>query len=267
MSRVGFQLLGTGNAFLPQGRLHSLLLIDDKILVDCPPTVIASLRQAEIPLSDISTILFTHWHGDHCFGFPFFLLERKYISDRAGESKLWIYNPKGGKKKLSHLCDLAYPDSLIDSIEDRCSFLESDSGTILGVNGWTYERFKVLHDECVDPHGYVLCHESGFTIMHTGDSGPCESIESRVGNCDVVVIEMGVPDSVETENHFSPKRLTTLATKFPNTIFIVTHTYIDDPNSGKSPIITAELPHLPSNCTHASDNMKWEWENGKIEMV
>ena len=43
MPRV--QFLGTGNAFSPNGRLHALVLIDGKILVDAPPSVLPQLRR------------------------------------------------------------------------------------------------------------------------------------------------------------------------------------------------------------------------------
>ena len=79
MNRIDF--LGTGNAFTPFGRLHALAIIDRKILIDTPPSLIPQLRKSGIKTSDISHLLFTHWHADHTFGFPFFLLERKYISD------------------------------------------------------------------------------------------------------------------------------------------------------------------------------------------
>ena len=87
---VDVELLGSGNAFLPSGRLHSFLLIDKHMIVDCPPTALASLRNAGISPADIDTVLITHVHGDHVFGFPFFLLERKYISDRGGERQLTV---------------------------------------------------------------------------------------------------------------------------------------------------------------------------------
>ena len=54
---VRFEFLGTGNAFLPQGRYHSLLLIEEKILVDTPPTVLASLRRRELTPSQINLSL------------------------------------------------------------------------------------------------------------------------------------------------------------------------------------------------------------------
>ena len=73
-SMVEVDLLGSGNAFLPSGRLHSFLLIDKHMIVDCPPTALASLRKAGISPADIDTILITHVHGDHVFGFPFLSL-------------------------------------------------------------------------------------------------------------------------------------------------------------------------------------------------
>ena len=76
MGRIDF--LGTGNAFTPFGRLHALALIDQKIMIDTPPSLIPQLRKYGISTSKISHLLFTHWHADHTFGFPFFLLERKY---------------------------------------------------------------------------------------------------------------------------------------------------------------------------------------------
>ena len=83
MIRIDF--LGTGNAFTPSGRLHALTLVDKKILIDTPPTLITQLRRNGLSTSDIEYLLFTHWHADHTFGFPFFLLERKYISDPNNE--------------------------------------------------------------------------------------------------------------------------------------------------------------------------------------
>ena len=55
MSEITF--LGTGNAFCPSGRLHSLVLIDGDMLVDAPPTVIPQLRQHGISPDEITDLL------------------------------------------------------------------------------------------------------------------------------------------------------------------------------------------------------------------
>ena len=40
---VRFEFLGTGNAFLPLGSFHSLLLIYEQILVDAPPGAVSPI--------------------------------------------------------------------------------------------------------------------------------------------------------------------------------------------------------------------------------
>ena len=242
------ELLGSGNAFLPSGRLHSFLAIDKHIVVDCPPTALASLRKAGISPADIDTILITHVHGDHVFGFPFFLLERKYISDREGLKELTVAGSSGVKERLTHLCNLAYPGSL-EEILETINWVD-----VPNVEGWTMERFEVLHDPEVDPHGWMMTNDEGWSMIHSGDSGPFEDLWDRIGKCSFAVVEMGVPEWVDTEHHHKPSDITKLANKYPNTKMVITHTFIDSDYQ----IITKEVPDFPPNVMHGEDGMKFE---------
>ena len=242
------ELLGSGNAFLPSGRLHSFLAIDKHIVVDCPPTALASLRKAGISPADIDTILITHVHGDHVFGFPFFLLERKYISDREGLKELTVAGSSGVKERLTHLCNLAYPGSL-EEILETINWVD-----VPNVEGWTMERFEVLHDPEVDPHGWMMTNDEGWSMIHSGDSGPFEDLWGRIGRCSFAVVEMGVPEWVNTEHHHKPSDITKLAKKYPNTKMVITHTFIDSDYQ----IITKEVPDFPPNVIHGEDGMAFE---------
>ena len=242
------ELLGSGNAFLPSGRLHSFLAIDKHIVVDCPPTALASLRKAGISPADIDTILITHVHGDHVFGFPFFLLERKYISDREGLKELTVAGSSGVKERLTHLCNLAYPGSL-EEILETINWVD-----VPNVEGWTMERFEVLHDPEVDPHGWMMTNDEGWSMIHSGDSGPFEDLWDRIGRCSFAVVEMGVPEWVNTEHHHKPSDITKLANKYPNTKMVITHTFIDSDYQ----IITKEVPDFPPNVIHGEDGMAFE---------
>ncbi|MFL2967755.1 MAG: MBL fold metallo-hydrolase [Candidatus Poseidoniaceae archaeon] len=242
------ELLGSGNAFLPSGRLHSFLAIDKHIVVDCPPTALASLRKAGISPADIDTILITHVHGDHVFGFPFFLLERKYISDREGLKELTVAGSSGVKERLTHLCNLAYPGSL-EEILETINWVD-----VPNVEGWTMERFEVLHDPEVDPHGWMMTNDEGWSMIHSGDSGPFEDLWNRIGKCSFAVVEMGVPEWVNTEHHHKPSDITKLANKYPNTKMVITHTFIDSDYQ----IITKEVPEFPPNVIHGEDGMEFE---------
>ena len=248
-------LLGSGNAFLPSGRLHSLLLINQHIMIDCPPTTLASLRNAKVSPADIDTILITHLHADHVFGFPSFILERKYISDRSGEKQLTIAGSKNVRQRLELLCELAYPGSL-DSMLSKINWIDIPESDI-----WTFERFKVRHDPKSEPHGWMMTHKNGWSILHSGDSGPCEELWNRVKLCKLVVIEMSVPETVDTQSHHKPSEISKLANDCPDTQFLLTHTYIDIDYK----ILTTDSPDLPNNVTIGKDNLSLTLdENGKI---
>jgi len=247
VARIDF--LGTGNAFAPSGRMHALALIDQKILIDAPPTLIPQLRAAGLPPSQIEHILFTHWHGDHVFGFPFLILDRKYISDPSGERSLEIHLRPGGKEFLSNICEIGFPGSLGDWVEAKIYWNEEEEAKI-GITGWKYERFPVCHAPETDPHGYELTHESGFRLLHCGDSGPCQEIEERgARGPDIVILEMGMPDIGEFPHHHRPSDIISFSERFPNTSILVTHNYARSPDSE----FGFEIPELPSNIIQLND--------------
>ena len=238
-------LLGSGNAFLPSGRHHSFLCIDQHMIIDIPPTALASLRRAKISPADIDFIFVTHVHGDHVFGFPFLLLERKYISDREGIRPLTVAGEKGVQERLRTLCELAYPGSLTEQL-DRINWVDCPE-----IKGWEFERFEVLHDPEVEPNGWLFKTPSGMSFLHSGDSGPCESLSLRLPRADFVIIEMGIPDYVESEHHHKPSDICRIAQENPHVQFLVTHTYID----ADYEILTTEIPVFPSNVIHGEDEL------------
>ena len=239
---VKIQFLGTGNAFCPSGRLHSLVLIDEKLLVDAPPTMVPQLRQYGINPEQITDLFITHWHGDHTFGLPFLLLERKWISDRDGQHQLTIHSFEGGEERMRKLCQMAYPDSLGDLqwVSYNTEYGVSD--------GWKFERFEVCHNPATEPHGYRF-EKNGFTLVHCGDSGPCENIERLAPEADVMIVELGIPDYVDSPYHYTPSRLRDLAHRNPQTKFLATHNFS---NSG-------EKCNLPDNVIEVEDGDVFEY--------
>jgi len=248
-------MLGTGNAFLPHGRHHSFCCIDRKHIIDAPPTALASLRRAGIAISEIETIFVTHVHGDHVFGFPFLLLERRYISDREMVKPLTIVGSKLVKERLWQLCQLAYPGSL-EEIFQTINWVQENTGT---VNDWAFERFRVNHDASVDPHGYRLEHSSGANLVHSGDTGPCEALYRAIERSSIAVIEMGIPEWVQSEEHHKPSHIEALSHQVPNTKLLLTHTYLDMRDSQYDVLMSNEYPQFSSNVTHAHDGISLIW--------
>ena len=260
MIRIDF--LGTGNAFTPSGRLHALTLIDGKILIDTPPTLITQLRRKGLKTSEIEYLLFTHWHADHTFGFPFFMLERKYISDPKREKDLKIYLRPGGKEKISNLCNIGFPGSLED-VEKMAHWHEEEMCELAGTN-WSCERFPVCHTPETDPHGYELTHNTGIKVLHCGDSGPCEEIESRAESADVVILEMGMPDIGKFPYHYTPSDVINFSNKFPKSLVLVTHNFASSKNISEG----FRVPELPKEVYQLEDGDAIEInENGEIKII
>jgi len=255
------QFLGTGNAHSPVGRMHALACLDGRILVDAPPTLMPQLRRAGIDPGNIEHLLFTHWHADHMFGFPFLMLERKYVA--KPETPLSVHCRPGGGEILTGLCETGFPGSLLEFIEGDVNWHEAENGT-LEATGWNYERFPVSHVPATDPHGYLLRHESGFSLLHCGDSGPCEGIESRAARADAILVEMGVPDFVNSPHHHTPKQVIALSERHPNALILVTHTFAD----GIAETGGFSKPELGENIVQLEDGDELEISaNGEFSFV
>ena len=246
VARIDF--LGTGNAFSPPGRMHALALLDGSVMVDAPPTVLVQLRRAGVSPAELNHLLITHWHADHTFGFPFILLERKYISDPGSERALGVHLRPNGRELLGHLCRTGFPGSLDDALESGVDWSESESGELTGTD-WRFERFPVSHTPETDPHGYEFVHTSGFRLLHCGDSGPCEGIEQRASDADAVLLEMGIPDFVDSPNHHTPSEAIAFAQRHPHALVLVTHNFA----SATGVEAGFRMPELPDSIIQLED--------------
>ena len=255
-------MLGTGNAFLPNGRHHSFAIFDNKHIIDVPPTALISLRNHGLRVNDITTIFITHLHGDHIFGIPFLLLERTYISDRNFELPLTIVAAPGAKERIEEICDIAYPGSLT-KILGNIVWIENSEGVTS--DGWKWRRFEVNHNDAVDPYGYSFTSENGAKFVHSGDSGPCDSLYSAIEDTDLTIIEMSIPEWVPSSEHHKPSDITSLSAKHPHIQFVITHTYIDSKLANYPPITENQFPDHPNNVKHAEDGQRITW-NGSWEI-
>lgn len=100
-------LVGTGGMMpLPNRFLSSALLRfkGDLLLIDCGEGTQVSLKMLGFGFKNISTICFTHFHGDHISGLPGLLLT---IANAGRTEPILMIGPKGLEHVVTSLCVIA----------------------------------------------------------------------------------------------------------------------------------------------------------------
>jgi len=86
---------------------------NEGILVDCGEGTQRQFKQKGIPLTKITKILISHWHGDHVFGLPGVI---STLGTQEYQRTLEIYGPKGTKKHFESMFKAFDFDKRIDFV-------------------------------------------------------------------------------------------------------------------------------------------------------
>ena len=126
-------------------RNHQAFFIKHKsegILIDCGEGTQRQFKIAGIPLTKITKILISHWHGDHVFGLPGVI---QTLAASEYTKTLKIYGPKGTKQRCKNMFN-AFPfDKKID-----LEIKEIKQGIFVENNFLKINAFEMDHRiECV----------------------------------------------------------------------------------------------------------------------
>lgn len=214
-------LLGTGNAFTPKGRLWSGALLDGRLLLDCPPTALARLREHGVDPCGIEGIVLSHAHFDHIAGLPFLLLEYRFRTPRDGPLQVACHPGTWGA--VQRLIELAYPGTFPPDLLKELVLHQSDTtGSVASIR---FHRMPVRHTSHLPCCGYRLsCGPT--TLAFTGDTGPGPELDALLDGADVALIEVG--ESRPVGGHCCPATIRELAGRFGSTRFLLTHVHEDD---------------------------------------
>ncbi len=100
---IDILFLGTGCMQPTKTRNHSGILLSsskENILFDCGEGIQRQMRLAGVKPAKITTLLISHWHGDHVFGIPGLLSS---MGADKPDTTLRIFGPPGSKKYLEHM--------------------------------------------------------------------------------------------------------------------------------------------------------------------
>lgn len=208
------QIIGSGAMWHKEA--SASYLIDDHILIDMPNGSCKNLYTQGVNVEKIDNILITHFHGDHFFDIPFYLLKKS----KEDALDVNVYCTKPGKKKIETLFKLGFPNAS-KKVLKRLNLNYNFSANFT-IGDYEVSRIKVSHGDFKPAYGYIF-KSKDLTVGITGDTGYCDSVEHMASICDYLICDCSL--ILGNESHMGIDDIKKLATKYPDHKFVTSHMF------------------------------------------
>jgi ribonuclease BN (tRNA processing enzyme) len=136
--------------------------------------------QGHADLDTIDAVALSHLHPDHCMDLCGYYVERKY-NPTGVRPRLPIYGPAGTSERMARAYDLPEPPGMNEQFE----FITYPE-TSFPLGPFTVDVSLVDHP--VPAFAVRISHE-GRSLVYSGDTGPCSSLEELAKGCDLLLAE------------------------------------------------------------------------------
>lgn len=206
------QVIGSGSMWTKYN--SACYLIDDKIMIDFPNGACKYLYRLNIIPNTIDNIVLTHFHGDHYFDMPFYLLNKS----KSENKNVNIYCFKEGKSKINKIGNLAFPNSFKDA---RNSLnLKYNFNDDFVIEDYKAHRILVDHGRMKPAFGYIFSKD-GICVGFTGDTSLCKGVEILSKKCNYLFCDCMLIKG--NNKHQGIDNLEYLSKKYPNCTYVVSH--------------------------------------------
>lgn len=173
------KIIGNGGCW-NSGLSYNAFLIDQNFLVETPPDIMTTLHQVGVNSNLIEYIYISHFHGDHCFGLPFFIFNR-WIEELKNplDNSLVIIGPKGIRDLAEQLVRLAFSEKhpSFGWMKEQVEFFEIDANSVYPYQkNYELTFFRLQHTP--ETHGFSIAngrHSNLFSYIT--DTTWCPAIE------------------------------------------------------------------------------------------
>ena len=206
------KVIGSGSMWTKYN--SACYLVDEDIMVDFPNGACKYLYRKNIKPSKINKVLLTHFHGDHYFDLPFYILNKS----KSENKKVNIYCSKEGKLKIRRLGILAFPNSFKEASEE--TNLEYNFNNSFMVNSYKVNKLLVDHGRMKPAYGYIFNDNEKY-IGFTGDTALCENVERMAEKCNYLFCDCMLNQG--SKKHMGIDNIKYLTKKYETCTFVVSH--------------------------------------------
>ena len=197
--------LGTGNFLAPPGRYWNSFVMDGSVLVEPAPTALPHLARCGLMVEQIEVVVVSHFHADHCFGWPFLLLA---VAEAGAGRTVHVVGPPGIEAHLANMNEAGAVRTV----------------TELGYTNLDLRFVEVEHVPYLRCFGYLF-DRGGQVVAYSGDTTPCPGLSELAREAEVLVVECngrhtppGVPST-----HMDEDGVRALQAAHPDVHLVLTH--------------------------------------------
>jgi ribonuclease Z len=214
--------LGTGNFLAPPGRYWNSFVIDGSVLVEPSPTALPHLRRCGFAVDDIQVVVVSHFHADHCFGWPFLL---QAAAEIGGGRTVHVVGPPGIEAHLVAMNEAGAVRSVTAMARARLDlrFVEVD-GTWQEAGPLRFRAVEVVHVPYLRCFGYLF-DRGDRMVGYSGDTTPCDGLSELAREADVLVVECNGHHLAPGErvSHMAEDSIRELGAAHPDVHLVLTH--------------------------------------------
>ena len=186
---VTVTFVGSGDAFGAGGRFQTCIMVDapeTRFVIDFGASSLVALNQMGIEHNSIDTIVLTHFHGDHCGGIPFMLMDAMLGAKR--QTPLTIAGPRETEQKLGAVNEAMMPGMKVMTPKFDLNYVEVDVMTPIQVGDLWITTYPANHTGETNPTS-VRVEVAGRVISYTGDGAWTKHTSNLAKEADLFICE------------------------------------------------------------------------------